>query len=37
MARRLELVGRILGFELTEPAGLSRAGLALTAWRLLDG
>ncbi|MGW0609618.1 helix-turn-helix domain-containing protein [Streptomyces sp. NPDC002788] len=37
VARRLELIGRTLGFELTEPAGLLRAGLALTAWRLLDG
>ncbi|MFF8228861.1 helix-turn-helix domain-containing protein [Streptomyces caelestis] len=31
VARRLELIGKILGFERTEPAGLLRAGLALTA------
>jgi hypothetical protein len=36
VARRLEQIGRTLGFELTEPSGLIRAGLALTAWRLLD-
>ncbi|OUC99091.1 PucR family transcriptional regulator [Streptomyces swartbergensis] len=36
VARRLEQIGNALGFELTEPAGLLRAGLALTAWRLLD-
>ncbi|MFF5984803.1 helix-turn-helix domain-containing protein [Streptomyces olindensis] len=37
VARRLELIGKALGFELTEPTGLLRAGLALTSWRLLDG
>ncbi|WP_327674572.1 helix-turn-helix domain-containing protein [Kitasatospora sp. NBC_00458] len=36
VARRLEQTARTLGIELTEPAGLLRAGLALTAWRLLD-
>ncbi|MEV0251066.1 helix-turn-helix domain-containing protein [Nocardia sp. NPDC050712] len=37
VARRLEQLGRTLGFELTEPAGLVRAQLALSAWRLADG
>ncbi len=36
VARRLEQIGRTLGFELTEPAGLLRANLGLTTWRLLD-
>ncbi|MEV4873090.1 helix-turn-helix domain-containing protein [Streptomyces syringium] len=36
VARRLEQIGRTLGVELTAPAGLIRAELALTAWRLLD-
>ncbi|MFH8409939.1 PucR family transcriptional regulator [Streptomyces sp. NPDC018019] len=36
VARRLEQIGRALGLELTEPTGLLRARLALTAWRLLD-
>ena len=36
VARRLEQLGRTLGIELTEPAGLVRARLALTAWQLLD-
>ena len=36
VARRLEQIGKALGIELTEPAGLIRARLALTAWRLLD-
>ncbi|HSK92040.1 MAG TPA: helix-turn-helix domain-containing protein [Euzebyales bacterium] len=36
VARRLEQIGRALGIELTAPAGLTRARLALTAWRLLD-
>jgi hypothetical protein len=36
VARRLEQLGRTLGIELTEPAGLIRARLALTAWRLLN-
>jgi PucR C-terminal helix-turn-helix domain len=36
VARRLERIGETLGIELTEPAGLLRAGLALSAWRLLN-
>ena len=36
VARRLEQIGKTLGIELTEPAGLLRASLALTAWRLLS-
>jgi hypothetical protein len=36
VARRLEQIGKTLGIELTEPTGLIRARLALTAWRLLD-
>ncbi|WP_329389248.1 helix-turn-helix domain-containing protein [Streptomyces sp. NBC_01351] len=36
VARRLEQIAKAWGIELTEPAGLVRAGLALTAWRLLD-
>jgi hypothetical protein len=36
VARRLEQLGQILGIELTEPTGLIRARLALTAWRLLN-
>jgi PucR C-terminal helix-turn-helix domain len=36
VARRLEQLGKILGIELTEPTGLLRARLALTAWRLLN-
>src|SRR5262249_4661516 len=36
VARRLELSGKALDIELAEPAGLIRARLALTAWRLLD-
>ncbi|MGF1425609.1 PucR family transcriptional regulator [Kitasatospora sp. LaBMicrA B282] len=36
VARRLGHIGRTLGVDLTEPAGLTRARLALTAWRLLD-
>ncbi|MCX5563012.1 helix-turn-helix domain-containing protein [Streptomyces sp. NBC_00038] len=36
VSRRLEQIGKALGFELTQPSGLVRAGLALTAWRLLD-
>jgi len=35
VARRLGQIGERLGFELSEPAGLVRARLALTAWRLL--
>ncbi|WP_405792345.1 hypothetical protein [Streptomyces sp. NBC_01506] len=43
VARRLELIASTPGFELTEstestePAGLVRATVALTAWRPLDG
>ncbi|WP_235748622.1 helix-turn-helix domain-containing protein [Nocardia coffeae] len=38
VARRLENLGRTLVFDLTAPAGLMRAGLAPTLWRLLhDG
>ena len=36
VARRLEQIGKTLGIELTEPAGLVRARLALTAQRLLN-
>ncbi|MEV6910370.1 helix-turn-helix domain-containing protein [Amycolatopsis sp. NPDC051071] len=36
VARRLTLIGKSLGIELNETAGLTRARLALTAWRLLD-
>ncbi|MEU6299561.1 PucR family transcriptional regulator [Streptomyces erythrochromogenes] len=36
VARRIEQIAKALGIELTHPAGLMRAGLALTAWRLLD-
>ncbi|MGW1865877.1 helix-turn-helix domain-containing protein [Streptomyces mauvecolor] len=35
VARRLELIGKTLGIELTDPTGLLRARLALTARRLL--
>ncbi|MGC5014115.1 helix-turn-helix domain-containing protein [Streptosporangium sp. DT93] len=35
VARRVEQLGRSLGLDLTEPAGMTRARLALTAWRLL--
>lgn len=34
VARRLDQIGRVLGFELTSSEGLLRANLALTAWRL---
>ncbi|WP_412543275.1 helix-turn-helix domain-containing protein [Longispora sp. K20-0274] len=37
VARRLEQIGRALGVDLTAPAGLTRARLALTSWRLLTG
>ncbi|MGA5133645.1 helix-turn-helix domain-containing protein [Streptomyces olivoreticuli] len=37
VARRLEQIGKPLGIDLTEPTGLVRARLALTAWRLLNG
>ncbi|MGW2271953.1 helix-turn-helix domain-containing protein [Streptomyces yangpuensis] len=36
VARRIEQITKPLGIELAHPAGLMRAGLALTAWRLLD-
>ncbi|WP_163513498.1 helix-turn-helix domain-containing protein [Fodinicola acaciae] len=36
VSRRLEQLGRTLGIDLTEPAGLTRARLALTTWRLLS-
>ncbi|AYN43082.1 PucR family transcriptional regulator [Streptomyces dangxiongensis] len=36
VARRLEQLGRTLGIELTRPAGLMRARLALATWTLLD-
>ncbi|CAM3312962.1 CdaR family transcriptional regulator [Kibdelosporangium persicum] len=36
VSRRLEQIGRTLGIELTEPAGLTRVRLALVAWRLLN-
>ncbi|MEU6120618.1 helix-turn-helix domain-containing protein [Streptomyces sp. NPDC047123] len=36
VARRIDQLGRSLAIDLTEPTGLVRARLALTAWRLLD-
>jgi hypothetical protein len=36
VARRLDQLGKTLGVDLTEPTGLTRARLALTAWRLLN-
>ncbi|RVX43828.1 PucR-like helix-turn-helix protein [Nonomuraea polychroma] len=36
VARRLEQLGKTLGIDLTQPTGLIRARLALTAWRLLN-
>ncbi|MFG2330868.1 PucR family transcriptional regulator [Streptomyces sp. NPDC048604] len=36
VARRIDALGRALGVDLTEPAGLTRARLALSIWRLLD-
>ncbi|MEV6395511.1 helix-turn-helix domain-containing protein [Streptomyces sp. NPDC051907] len=36
VARRVDQIAKTLGIELTEPPGLIRAALALTAWRLLD-
>ncbi|MGW7333767.1 helix-turn-helix domain-containing protein [Streptomyces sp. NPDC054840] len=36
VARRLDQIGKVLGIDITEHAGLIRASLALTAWRLLD-
>ncbi|MFD7546702.1 PucR family transcriptional regulator [Streptomyces sp. NPDC059816] len=37
VARRLKQIAKVLDIELTEPRGLMRAALALTAWRLHDG
>ena len=37
VARRVDQLGRALGFDLTEPPGPVRARVALTTWRLLDG
>jgi hypothetical protein len=37
VARRVEQIGRALGIDLTAPAGLTRARLALAAWRVLAG
>jgi len=36
VARRIEQIGKVLDIEITDPAGLMRAGLALTAWRMLS-
>ncbi|MFE9104290.1 PucR family transcriptional regulator [Actinomadura geliboluensis] len=36
VSRRLEQIAKALGIELTAPTGLTRARLALTAWRLLE-
>ncbi|ANN20108.1 ABC transporter substrate-binding protein [Amycolatopsis orientalis] len=36
VARRLAQIGKNLGIDLNEPGGLTRARLALTAWRLLE-
>ncbi|QWF77775.1 PucR family transcriptional regulator [Amycolatopsis sp. CA-230715] len=36
VARRLDQLGKALGIDLTEPTGLVRARLALTAWRLCE-
>ncbi|MFJ7064620.1 helix-turn-helix domain-containing protein [Streptomyces sp. NPDC101115] len=36
VSRRLDHLSRMLGLDLTAPTGLTRARLALTAWRLLD-
>ncbi|MEU6327372.1 helix-turn-helix domain-containing protein [Streptomyces sp. NPDC047049] len=36
VARRLEQIGKALDLDLTEPTGLLRARIALTAWRLLN-
>ncbi|MFI6423079.1 PucR family transcriptional regulator [Streptomyces sp. NPDC050842] len=35
IARRLEQISKTLGIDVTGPTGLTRARLALTAWRLL--
>ncbi|MDA2809199.1 helix-turn-helix domain-containing protein [Nocardiopsis sp. RSe5-2] len=37
VARRIERIGGDLGVDLTDPAGSTRAGMALALWRLLDG
>ncbi|MCX2181017.1 helix-turn-helix domain-containing protein [Streptomyces sp. SKN60] len=37
VSRRLDHLSRALGLDLTDPTGLTRARLALTAWRLLEG
>ncbi|MEV6206938.1 helix-turn-helix domain-containing protein [Kitasatospora sp. NPDC051914] len=36
VARRIDHIGRTLDMGLTDPAGLTRARLALAAWRLLE-
>ncbi|MFB6436158.1 helix-turn-helix domain-containing protein [Streptomyces sp. NPDC056411] len=36
VARRLEQIGKTLDLDLTDPTGLMRARLALTAWQLLN-
>ncbi|MFD0266316.1 PucR family transcriptional regulator [Streptomyces sp. NPDC127106] len=36
VARRLDQIAKTLGIELTEPMGLTRARLALTAWHLIN-
>ncbi|RKS79696.1 PucR-like helix-turn-helix protein [Actinomadura pelletieri DSM 43383] len=36
VARRVEQIGKALGTDITDPTGLTRARLALTAWRLLN-
>lgn len=36
VSRRLELIGKALETDLSEPTGLIRARLALTTWRLLE-
>ncbi|MFD1933312.1 MULTISPECIES: PucR family transcriptional regulator [Nonomuraea] len=37
VARRLDQFEKTLGIDLTEPTGLTRARIALAAWRLLNG
>ncbi|MFJ4188426.1 helix-turn-helix domain-containing protein [Kitasatospora sp. NPDC089509] len=37
VARRLDQLAGVLGFDLTGPGGVTRARLALTAWRLSGG
>ncbi|MBT2467417.1 helix-turn-helix domain-containing protein [Streptomyces sp. ISL-66] len=36
IARRIEQIAKTLAIDLTTPTGLTRAGIALTTWRLLD-